>query len=912
MVTMTEENYFAHYGILRRSGRYPWGSGGNQPTRNRMFLDYVEEMKAKGYSDVEIAKGTGMFEKGYGFSTTTLIALKSIAKNQQRQAQISLAQKYKDKGMSNVAIGKKMDINESQVRALLKPGASRKNDILMSTAKMLREEVAAKKYLDVGTGVELYLGEKIVDPISGVENYLGISKEKLNVAIAVLQEEGYKIWPVKTPQIGVDHETRRKILTPPGTTQRDVFLNRDKIKTLSRYSNDSGLSFTKTHEPIPVDPKRVAVRYGDEGGTERDGVIYIREGVKDLSLGNARYAQVRIKVGDKNFLKGMALYSDDLPPGVDILFNTNKRNETGNKLDVMKKLSDDKDLPFESIVRQIVADEGTPNEHVTSAMNLVYDEGQWKDWAKSISAQALSKQRPSLARDQLVKTFAARKEEFASIMELTNPTVKRKLLETFAESTDSAAAHLKAVALPNSRWSVILPVESLSPLEVYAPTYNDGEQVALIRYPHGGTFEIPELTVNNRNPEARKALGNAEDAIGIHYKVAERLSGADFDGDTVLVIPNNNKKIKSTPALEGLKNFDPKNEYRGYPGMIGIGNRKQQEMGNISNLITDMTIKLASHDEIVRAIRHSMVVIDAENHNLDYKESARRNGISQLKAEYQGSARSGASTLISKARSPKYVLDRKPRPHSEGGPIDLQTGERMFVDTGKLRTNKQGVKEPKKQRSTKIAETTNALTLSSGTPIEKLYGDYANNLKDLANKSRLAAINTPRAKWSESAKNTYAKEVASLNSKLILIKKNRPRERAAQDFASNVVKAKRDANPNLDKEVIKKIKFQALSTARSRQGITKEQRQIRFTANEWDAIQAGAISDSKLRQMLDKADLTKVRELATPRTKLLMTPSNTSRARGLLARGATRAEVAKVLGVSVSTLDRSLTSGGGD
>lgn len=90
--------------------------------------------------------------------------------------------------------------------------------------------------------------------------------------------------------------------------------------------------------------------------------------------------------------------------------------------------------------------------------------------------------------------------------------------------------------------------------EVYAPNYKNGETIALIRYPHGGTFEIPILTVNNKQPEAKRVLGNAIDAVGINSKVAERLSGADFDGDTVMVIPTGGKtKIKSTPYLDGLK-----------------------------------------------------------------------------------------------------------------------------------------------------------------------------------------------------------------------------------------------------------------------------------------------------------------------------------------------------------------------
>ena len=48
-------------------------------------------------------------------------------------------------------------------------------------------------------------------------------------------------------------------------------------------------------------------------------------------------------------------------------------------------------------------------------------------------------------------------------------------------------------------------------------------------------------------------------------------------------------------------------------------------MGDVSNLITDMTIKGANNDELARAVRHSMVVIDSEKHNLDVKASARDN-----------------------------------------------------------------------------------------------------------------------------------------------------------------------------------------------------------------------------------------------------------------------------------------------
>ena len=106
---------------------------------------------------------------------------------------------------------------------------------------------------------------------------------------------------------------------------------------------------------------------------------------------------------------------------------------------------------------------------------------------------------------------------------------------------------------------VMLPVPSMKPTEVYAPNYKHGKQMALVRYPHAGTFEIPELTINNRHKRAIARIGkNTKDAIGVHHSMTERLSRADFDGDFVLVVPNNDGKVRSTPPLRGLERYDPK------------------------------------------------------------------------------------------------------------------------------------------------------------------------------------------------------------------------------------------------------------------------------------------------------------------------------------------------------------------
>lgn len=888
MVVLDEEEYLAHYGILRRSGRYPWGSSSSQNVRNKTFLEIIKSLRADGLTDTDICKG-------FDISTTQLRAATTIARAQQRQTNIAMAQRLKDKGYSNPAIAQRMNLpGESSVRALLAPGVKDRNDVLKATSDMLKREVDAKQFVMIGSGVEHYVGG-------------GISKEKLAAAVAILKEQGYAVHTVPVPQLGTGKDTKVKVLAPPGTTWGDVRRNQDNIKSITEFTSDGGHSFNEFKPPIAVNPKRVSVNFKEDGGSKADGVIYVRPGVKDVSLGNARYAQVRIQVGNGHYLKGMAMYKDDLPEGVDLVFNTNKPR-TKNKLDAMKELQADPDLPFGSVVRQILDRPGHKDAKPTSAMNIVNEEGRWSEWSKNLSSQMLSKQSPILAKTQLSVTYDRRKQEFDEIMALTNPTVRKKLLEEFAEGADSAAVHLKAAALPRQATHVILPLSTISPSEIYAPGYNDGERVALVRYPHGGTFEIPELTVNNRQREGKKLLGSdTRDAVGIHHTVAERLSGADFDGDTVIVIPNNQGKVKISPALDKLRNFDPQSYKLPDDSPIPriTAQRKQQLMGDVSNLITDMTIKGASHEALAPAIRHSMVVIDAEKHNLNYRQSAIDNGIAKLKAEYQGGPRAGASTLVSRKKSEDRIPETKPRPQSQGGPIDKATGRRIFVETGRTRTTRTGDVVTRTQKVNKLDRTDDAHTLASGTRIESIYADHSNKLKDLANTARLAAVNTPALRYSSSAKQTYSRQVERLNSALALAERNAPRERQAQIIANAAVRAKRDANPNLESDTLKKIKYQELETARVRVGARREK--IVIEQDEWDAIQAGAISNDRLSRILTNADIDRVRALATPRREILMSPNMTQRAQQLLARGYTRAQVAADLGVSVSTLDVATT-----
>jgi biotin operon repressor len=878
-LVIDEEDHLTHYGILRKSGRYPWGSGETPHERANSFLGYLKSFRKEGMTDTEIAHAWGM-------TTSQLRDTVSIANEAKKTADIAQAMKLKyDVGMSNVAIGKKMGIGESSVRLLLKQGEADRQPILDTTAEMLRQEVASKKYIDVGRGVEVQLH---------------ISEKKLKTAVSVLKEEGYSFHYIQVPQLGTGKKTNIKVLSAPGTTYAEVSKNKAEIKQIRKSSRDGGRSYDEILPPISIDSKRVKVRYAEEGGTDADGTIYVRPGVKDVSLGSAKYAQVRIAVDGSHYLKGMALYRDDLPAGVDLVFNTNKKN-TGNKLDAMKPMKKDPDDPFGSMIADQLKEMGPDGKlRPSSVMNIVNQEGNWDEWSKTLSSQMLSKQKPSLADHQLALTREAKQREFDTIMSLTNETVKKHLLEKFADETDSAAVHLKAAHLPRQKTKVILPINSMKETEIYAPSFRDGEKVVLVRFPHGHISEIPELTVNNRHPEAKKILGNAPDAVGIHHAVAERLSGADFDGDTVLVIPNNLGKVRNKAQLEELKGFDPQSEYKGYPGMPQMtSQQKGSEMGKVSNLITDMTALGAPDAEIARALKHSMVVIDAEKHGLDYKRSAIENGIPALKKKYQGGATRGAATIVSRAKSTERVLDRKPRSAKEGGPIDRATGKLVYTETGAEYTNG----NPKMIKSTKLAETHDAHTLVSDhqAPIEKIYADHSNALKKMANDARLATLDIKGIVRSPSAAKAYEKEVKDLEASLQEALRNAPYERQAQLLGNAIYQLKKESNPDLDDADLKKLKAKAIKEARLRVGAEKQS--IDITPKQWEAIQAGAISKTQLEHILDNTDVDKIKELATPRDKPVMSVADKNRALLLLRDDKySLADVADQLGVSVSTL----------
>lgn len=925
----------AHYGMPRRSGRYPWGSGGDPYQHgSRDFLSRVEELKKNGWEETP-----ENIKKEFGLTTTQYRTEKALAKDERRSLDVARAKSLKEDGLGATEIGRKMGIPESTVRSLLNEHSEARTQQARKTADFIKEQIDKKGMIDVGTGVE---------------RELNVSKEKLNEALYILEREGYPVYNGRFEQVTNRGKfITQRVICPPGTEYKEIY-DLENVHSLNEYiSRDGGDTYEKKfHYPASMDSKRMQIRYAEDKGPDgatgddKDGIVELRRGVQDLSLGESRYSQVRILVDGTHYIKGMAVYSDDMPDGVDVIFNTNKKRGTPPEK-VLKEIKSDPDNPFGSAIKD--AEKGgqywytdkKTGEKKLGLINKRADEGDWDEWADALPSQFLGKQALPMAKKQLNLAKADKLAEFDEICSLTNPTVKKHLLEEFANNCDAAAVHLKAAALPGQKYHVMLPINSLKDNEVYAPGYPEGSKLALIRYPHGGTFEIPICTVTHKNPTAKKIIGNdAIDAIGVNKKVADRLSGADFDGDTAMCIPTHDRggkvKITSTSELDGLKGFDPKLEYgpetyKGREVKLMSKRGTQTQMGIISNLITDMTIVGATESELARAVRHSMVVIDAHKHKLDYKKSEVDNNISALKKKYQryidadGNEHvGGASTILSRAKGEASVPKRQGTPlinvkgkewydpNKPEGSLIYKTADDVsytYEKTNKRTGETTTVTKYKTQRSTKMAETDDANTLVSKVrhPMELAYADYANSMKALANKARLEMISTGKIEYSKSAKATYQKEVDSLMGKLNDALLNAGREREAQRQANVIVnakiaKAKAEGTP-MSKEDIKKESQRALSANRQTvNSVARRDRNIDITDREWEAIQAGAISEHKLKQILNNTDTDVLRQRATPRATKTLSDAKINRIKAMSASNYSIGDIAKALGVSTSTV----------
>lgn len=952
------DDILMHYGMPRRSGRYPWGSGKDPYQHTRDLLARVEELKKEGWKETP-----ENIMNEFHLTTTQYRAQKGLAVDLRRMDQVAAAKSLAADGLGPTAIAKKMserygiDINESTVRSLLDEERERRMMQAKNTADFIREQIKEYGIVDIGSGTEIDLN---------------VSKEKLNQAIEILKSEGYVTQVGGVPQVtNTGKQTITKVIGPPGMEKKDFydFKNGEvNIHSLNEYiTRDGGETYEKKfHYPESLDSSRLKVRYAEEGGIEKDGVIELRRGVPDLSLGDSHYAQVRIMVDGTHYLKGMAVYSDDMPDGVDVIFNTNKHLGTpmlGDKDNtVLKNIKKDPENPFGSAIKDISQGgqywyTDKDGNKKLGLINKRADEGDWSDWKDKLPAQFLSKQPKEMAQKQLDLALADKRAEYDDIMSVTNPTIKKHLLNKFADECDSAAVHLQAAALPGQKYHVIVPMPSLKDNEVYAPNYENGTKLALVRYPHGGTFEIPIVTVNNKHAVCKKLLGtDATDAICINSKVAERLSGADFDGDTVMCIPTHDSSGKvriasvdprKTKGFESIVDFDSKS-YKIPEGDTKTKRMKdtQKQMGMISNLITDMTLQGASNEEIARAVKHSMVVIDAEKHGLDYKRSELDNNIAALKKKYQPkdpvTGKSGASTLISRASGQVQVDKRQGNPivNLKGtknydptkpeGSLMYKTADNLTYTTNRVNKKTGEVIttiHTRHDKSTNMAETNDARTLISqaNTPMERIYADFANNMKALANKSRVSSANAGKIAYNKKANTTYKAEVDSLMEKLRNAERNKPRERQAQVIANaevarniNKVKAElRKQHPNatekelnklVRKEIdIKKASQKALSNARNEVGsISRRDRAIEITDREWDAIQAGAISENYLNRILNNADIDKLRQRATPKQNSAPSQAKINKIKSMSASNYTLAEIAKACNLSPTTVSKIL------
>lgn len=957
------EDILMHYGIKRRSGRYPYGSGDDPYQHGQDFIGRVEELKKQGWTETP-----ENIKDAFGLTTTQYRIEYKIAKDERKALQIATAKSLKEDGLGPSEIGRRMGVRESTVRGWLNGEVEANVNQAKEIAAELKKHVDEKRMVDVG---------------AGVERELGVSKEMMKNALYLLEREGYHTYTGGIPQVtNKGQQTIQKVLCAPdikpkpGAKAPAEIYDYENIHTIKDYiSRDGGRTLEKKfHYPTSIDSKRVKVLLADEIGPDgepgvaKDGLIQIRRGVPDLSLGESRYSQVRILVDGDKYLKGMAVYSDNMPDGVDIIFNSNKKTVDA----AYKKIKNDPDNPFGSAIKD--ADQGgqywydpktgkrvsfndpTVPDKKLGAINKRADQGDWSEWKDALPSQFLGKQSKFMAKKQLDLAAADRQAEFEEICSLTNPTVKKYLLGKFADSCDAAAVNLQAAALPGQKYHVIVPINSLKDNEVYAPNYEPGTQLALIRYPHGGTFEIPICTVTHKNKTAREVIGtDAGDGIGINSAVAARLSGADFDGDTVMCIPTNDKggkvKIKSTNKLKELEGFetsayqytdktvdaDGTEHYFRNGREFKVMKNTGTQMGIVSNLITDMTLAGATEDKLARAVRHSMVVIDAEKHKLDWKQSERDNDIDSLRKEYQvkvdenGNVRyGGASTILSRSKGETSVPKRQgtPKVNQKGkewydptkpeGALIYKTAddaEYTYTKVNKRTGETTTVTKNRTQPSTRMAETDNAYTLLSEArhPMEIIYADYANSMKALANKARLEQETTGKIAYSAKAKELYKKEVDELLEGVRQAELNNPRERAAQRMANVEVSSKKarheaETGTKMKPGDEKKISQQALTKYRQEVDTTsRKDRSIKITDRQWEAIQAGAISETKLKDILKNTDVDVLRERATPRTSgTSLSTAQVNRMKRLADSNYTLSEIASKMNVSPATVSKYL------
>lgn len=966
------------------SGRHPFGSGDN-PHQHDLDLYYeLTKLRNSGYSDDDIAKVWNM-------NTNEFRKQRTLSTSAYKMYRYEEAKILFEKGSSNIDIANKLNCTEGTVRNMRKQydaGVEVKETKLGATKTLLKGELA--KYenkepvsiIDVGDGSERYIGVSQVMKDNALEALkregyvlhtiqvaqVNNFKNKTTVKILAKVNADWDSLDTKyTTGLNPDNEDEMKRMVA-----RYAYAHLDEIHPISDtlvIKDDSAVVKT-IKPPVSVDSNRIKVAYADdpvdgETNLAREGTMVLRPSAADLTMTNydanniTHYAQVRIGVDGTHYLKGMAMLGNesDFPDGVDIIFYT-KKSSSVPKMDVFKRMKTiydddgnkiiDPENPFGAAIKangQRTYLDADGNER-QSCVNILKEEGDWNEYSKSLAAQFLSKQSLPLIKDRLNASMDDVKDQLDQISKIENPAVRKKFLEEFADNCDTHAHELDAAAVSGQLTQVLLPIPSVPSGQIYAPNFKDGDKVALIRYPHAGIFEIPYLTVNNKIPGAVAALGKCKDAVGVNKETLDQLSGADTDGDTAVIIPESSlapgTRVDHMPYLEGLVGYDPQEDVpyvegvtRKNPEWDGIGKEgktmtkreRGQQMGYTTNLIMDMTAQGCEVDDLTRAVKHSMVVVDAYKHGLDWRASEEKYGITELKMKYQGSRRGGGSTIFTRAgggarvndfKLGQYQIDENGKKHLVT--IDSKTGEPLYRDTGETYIDKKGVERNSTTEITKMAkawrEGKDAFSLVSEwrTDKEVAYAEYSNAMHQLANNTRLIVNNMEGQAQNKEARQQYQAEIASINEKLITAQMNAPRERLAQMQATSVINAKLRANPAIreDEEELKKLKKFQLNQARARTGASGKETRIHLTAKEYEAINAGAIGSTTLDKVLAKCDSETLRELAMPKTEAT-TLNDAQIARLKMAynggQNVTQAQLAEQFGISVSTVNRLLKEG---
>ena len=197
--------------------------------------------------------------------------------------------------------------------------------------------------------------------------------------------------------------------------------------------------------------------------------------------------------------------------------------------------------------------------------------------------------------------------------------------------------------------------------------------------------------------------------------------------------------------------------------------------------------------------------------------------------------------------------------------------------------------------------------------MELVYADYANSMKAMGNQARLEYTRTGKIAYDKNAKRIYDTEITELLGKLRNAELNTVRERAAQRMANVAVKEKQDklaeSGEKMAAKDAKKAGQQALTRSRNAVGsISRRDRNIQITDREWEAIQAGAISESILKRILDNSDPASLRQRAMPKATNTLSDAKIGRIKAMSS-SYTIKQIADKLGLSTSTVSKYLKGG---